>query len=305
MAAMTVSVPIRAGIALSVLAHLGLVGAVLLLAEVRPYADVAEQRIEVDVVTADEAPPAPEQKQADPKPDEPKLNFDVTTSDSKPQQQPSEPASAQAPPPAPDKPATPAKPEATKPEAAKPEPKPQKQLPKPASQPAEAPPSPAQPQLQSALQQPEEPPPSQPVTYGAQPVPFMMPPDANLKYAVGLGLPDEGSAFDAPAETVATIDPESVIALRQRLKSCAPLPKGLSPTDNVKIVLRVSLSPTGRLRQEPVLIEASASAKGPLLMKGAIEALTSCQPYAMLPPNKYQEWKVIDLSFKPQDFRGG
>jgi hypothetical protein len=42
--------------------------------------------------------------------------------------------------------------------------------------------------------------------------------------------------------------------------------------------------------------------KGPLLMKGAISALEACQPYAMLPPDRYGEWKVLDLSFTPQDF---
>jgi len=49
----------------------------------------------------------------------------------------------------------------------------------------------------------------------------------------------------------------------------------------------------------PVLLEASASAKGPLLMQSAIEALQACQPYAMLPADRYREWKVLDLGFTP------
>jgi hypothetical protein len=60
----------------------------------------------------------------------------------------------------------------------------------------------------------------------------------------------------------------------------------------------------GRLAAEPVLIEASASAKGPALMQSAIGALEACQPYAMLPADRYGEWKVLDLSFTPQDFDG-
>jgi hypothetical protein len=43
------------------------------------------------------------------------------------------------------------------------------------------------------------------------------------------------------------------------------------------------MTPDGRLAAEPILIEASASMKGPLLMQGAIRALQACQPYAMLP----------------------
>ena len=38
-------------------------------------------------------------------------------------------------------------------------------------------------------------------------------------------------------------------------------------------------------------------------MQGAITALQACQPYAMLPADHYGEWKVLDLSFTPQDFQ--
>jgi hypothetical protein len=40
------------------------------------------------------------------------------------------------------------------------------------------------------------------------------------------------------------------------------------------------------------------------LMQGAVTALQACQPYAMLPADRYGEWKVLDLSFTPQDFSG-
>ena len=62
------------------------------------------------------------------------------------------------------------------------------------------------------------------------------------------------------------------------------------------------MTPDGKLAAEPILIEASASAKGPALMQSAIAALEACQPYAMLPADRYGEWKVLDLSFTPQDF---
>jgi hypothetical protein len=37
-------------------------------------------------------------------------------------------------------------------------------------------------------------------------------------------------------------------------------------------------------------------------MQGAITALEACQPYAMLPVERYGEWKSLDLSFTPNDF---
>jgi len=37
-------------------------------------------------------------------------------------------------------------------------------------------------------------------------------------------------------------------------------------------------------------------------MRSAVAALSSCQPYAELPRDRYGEWKVLDLSFTPHDF---
>ncbi len=91
-------------------------------------------------------------------------------------------------------------------------------------------------------------------------------------------------------------------ALRRHLRSCSKLPAALSPSDNVAVKLRVQLMPNGRLAGEPALIEGTASMKGVQLMQGAIAALSACQPYAMLPADRYGEWKVLDLSFTPHDF---
>ena len=83
------------------------------------------------------------------------------------------------------------------------------------------------------------------------------------------------------------------------------LPGSIAPSDKLRIVLRAFMTLEGRLATEPVLIEASASPKGPALMQSAISALQSCQPYAMLPQDRYGEWKMLDLSFTPRDFVGG
>ena len=108
--------------------------------------------------------------------------------------------------------------------------------------------------------------------------------------------------FDGPATEAADIASTLIAAFRRHLKTCSKLPASLSGADDVKVKLRVLMTPDGRLAAEPILIEASASMKGPLLMQGAIRALQACQPYAMLPAERYGEWKVLDLSFTPQDF---
>ena len=37
-------------------------------------------------------------------------------------------------------------------------------------------------------------------------------------------------------------------------------------------------------------------------MQSAINALTKCQPYTMLPADKYKQWKTLDLVFYPLNF---
>jgi hypothetical protein len=271
---------LRSGLSVSVLAHFGLVAAVLLLAEVRPFADVPEQRVEVDVVTADEAPPEPE-----PKPEmKPALEM--------PSETPAAETKAAAPEPAPQ--------QASKPEQAKPEPATSERQPQKAEAPTKPAPAAESPQPPATSQ----PPPPSSSAPAAFPAAIPQQPDLTVKYSVALGLPADPT-FDAPAEIAADISADAIAALRRKLKSCATLPPGVAPTDNVKIILRVPLLPDGRLAQEPFVIEASASTKGPALMKGAIQALTACQPYSMLPADKYKEWKVLDLDFTPQNFHGG
>ncbi len=175
------------------------------------------------------------------------------------------------------------------------------------------PPAPAQKQAALATPRAAQPPPAQPAAPAYKPPE----PDVSIKYQVLLGLPPDLSPmppapaqgpakgddnFDGPATEAADIASTLVAAFRRHLKTCSKLPASLSGTDDVKVKLRVMMTPDGRLAAEPVLIEASASMKGPLLMQGAIRALQACQPYAMLPADRYGEWKVLDLSFTPQDF---
>jgi hypothetical protein len=142
-------------------------------------------------------------------------------------------------------------------------------------------------------------------------------PDLSIKYHVVLGLPPDMSPslapaprsgdkaednFDAPATKAADIGSSLVAEFRRHLRMCSKLPASLAASDDIRVKLRVFMTQDGKLATDPVLIEASASMKGPLLMQSAISALQACQPYAMLPADRYGEWKVLDLSFTPKDF---
>jgi hypothetical protein len=261
----------------SAIAHVSLLTLVLLFSEVHPFGAVTAEQIPVEIVTPQDlaekqAPPEPplaENKPAEGKPEPapaPQPDFSLLD----------KPAAATAPP--------------------------------PAAQPAPAGPT----QKQAALATPRaaQPQPAAPAYEPPEP-------DVSIKYQVLLGLPPDLSPlppapaqarskgddnFDAPATEAADIASTLIAEFRRHLKTCSKLPASLSGADDVKVKLRVLMTPDGRLAAEPILIEASASMKGPLLMQGAIRALSACQPYAMLPVDRYGEWKVLDLSFTPQDF---
>ena len=49
-------------------------------------------------------------------------------------------------------------------------------------------------------------------------------------------------------------------------------------------------------------VRVATAADGDGEREGAVDALQACQPYTMLPPDRYGEWNVLDLTFTPQDF---
>jgi hypothetical protein len=259
--------------AVSIVTHLTVLTVGLGYAGVRPFETVPVEAIAVDLVSPDEVKEATQETPPKPKP--PLEIPDLSTTD--------QPAAA----------AKPAVPQAPPQQSA------QQPLPSTAS-------ATAMTDAKRAAIQP--PPPAAPSAAAPQPVASWRPPepDLSVKYQVNLGLPARpGGDFDTAAFTAAKVSSDDVAKFREHLKTCSALPASIAPTDKVTIRLRASFLPDGTLASAPLLIEASASAKGPLLMQAAIAALAVCQPYAVLPADKYNEWKVLDLSFTPRDFRGG
>ena len=70
-------------------------------------------------------------------------------------------------------------------------------------------------------------------------------------------------------------------------------------------MLRVLFKPDGSLQGEPVLVEATASSLGPALADSAKRALLLCQPFTMLRPEHYDQWKDLQLDFDPRVMLGG
>ena len=112
-------------------------------------------------------------------------------------------------------------------------------------------------------------------------------------------------SFDALADTVASLPRETFATFHDHLQKCWHPPAGLANAQKLSAVIRIALSPAGTIASEPLLVKASASAEGPALVETAKRALRECQPFGFLPAEKYQEWKILDLSFSPHGLTGG
>jgi hypothetical protein len=270
---------IRTDIAASAIAHLSLIALIIFVHEVHPFHPPPPETVSVDIVTPDEL-----------------------------KDKSGEPAAPAPPMPAP---AETAKTEAATKDAAPPPP--------PQSAPPQAAPSQAAAPPQQASPPPRREANAQPKPQAAPPRPSFTPPepDVTIKYGVMLGLPEalpplpkdsaketakENDGGDAKDLVSAKLPAKVIAEFRRHLKTCSKLPDTVAPSDNVHIKLRMVMTTDGMLARAPILIEASASAKGPLLMQAARSALEACQPYPMLPADKYDEWKVLDLTFTPRDF---
>jgi outer membrane biosynthesis protein TonB len=294
---------IRTDIAASAVAHLTLVALIIVISEVHPFRSQLPETVSVDIVTPEE----------------------VKQEEAKAEEKAKEEAAKKPPEPMPElrlpkldvtEKADPAAKPAAKQQAAS-QSSQQKARPEPEqpTQQKQPPPSQAPKQRETTAQPQPQQPPQQPQPQAAPPAYQAPEPDVTLKYGVMLGLPPElpiepkdapkGDGGDARDSIGAKLPPEVIAEFRRHLRSCAKLPAGVDPTDTVHIKLRTVLATDGTLARPPILIEAPPSAKGVAIVKSATSALQACQPYKMLPADKYEEWKVLDLPFSPRDFGGG
>ena len=110
-----------------------------------------------------------------------------------------------------------------------------------------------------------------------------------------------GAASGAAAELSQT----EIDALKARISSCWSPPPGVDATSRLYVVLRVLFKQDGSMASEPTLVEGTASALGPALAESAKRALLLCQPFTMLKPEHYDQWKDLELKFDPHELLGG
>lgn len=272
----------RSGVLISIVSHIVFV-ALALLGTPKLFDEAATRPIEVELVRPEDAPP--EEKLPEKPPEQVKI--EIPREPGKPEKDKPAPSN-----PLPEQTAAAPKPDSvTKPDpAAKPKDQ-QANAQAQQSQPASgqsSQPQPSQPQISQFAPQPAEPSIFDPVN-----IPKLL----NLPNA-----PESG--FDSESMTAANISDDQKAAFKAHLRRCWKLP-GTVSSPTTRVVMRVYFRRDGKLASDPVLIEASASRDGPVVMQTAVRALKECQPYGFLPADKYSEWKVLDLSFTPRDMAGG
>ena len=94
-------------------------------------------------------------------------------------------------------------------------------------------------------------------------------------------------------------------ALRARLAQLWTVPAGAKDPQELVVLIRIKLKPDGRLAAPPIVL---TSGKSPLFMAArdsAIRALFRGQPYDMLKPEHYEQWKDVEITFDPRDMIRG
>jgi hypothetical protein len=113
-----------------------------------------------------------------------------------------------------------------------------------------------------------------------------------------------GGGFAAPPIASPVVGYDYTAAFRERISWCSPL-AGIAPTEKISVPVRVFLNRDGTLSAAPRLLEPNPSAKQLALLQSFVAGLEKCQPYTMLPPDRYKEWKIMDLLVFPMDSFGG
>jgi hypothetical protein len=114
-----------------------------------------------------------------------------------------------------------------------------------------------------------------------------------LNQDAGLGAPN--------AAPDAQLSQDEFSAFKERLSQCWSPPPGVDNDSNLYVLLRVLFRPNGSLAQPPEVVGGSPSPIGPALAESAKRALLQCQPFTMLKPEHYAQWRDVTVNFNPHD----
>lgn len=101
------------------------------------------------------------------------------------------------------------------------------------------------------------------------------------------------------------ISANEIDAFRSQISRCWTPPVGGLGGDAIIVKLRIALNEDGSLSRPPEISNRMASPFFRPAADSAVRAVMQCQPYRMMPPEKYSQWRDMLLTFDPRQMYGG
>jgi outer membrane biosynthesis protein TonB len=117
-----------------------------------------------------------------------------------------------------------------------------------------------------------------------------------INNTASLGLPSASSARLSQSE---------IDALRERLAQLWNPPAGAKNPEELVVRVRIQLTRDGRLIGGPQVLTSGSSVLFQTARESAIRALFRGQPFDMLRPETYEQWKDIEINFDPREMMRG
>jgi colicin import membrane protein len=120
--------------------------------------------------------------------------------------------------------------------------------------------------------------------------------DPQRNAATGLeanATPSLGTA----AGTAAQLSQSEIDALRARLMALWNPPVGMQDASQTQVTIRIRFKKDGTLAVGPQVLTSGSGAQFVAMRDSAVRAVFVGQPYTMLRPEHYDQWKEIDFTF--------
>jgi colicin import membrane protein len=116
---------------------------------------------------------------------------------------------------------------------------------------------------------------------------------------------NEQLALGAPRGSAVRLTQSELDALRARLAQLWNPPAGSRNPQELVVQVRMQLKPDGTLAAPPRVLKSGNSAGFMAARDSAVRAVFRGQPFDMLRPEHYEQWKDIEITFDPREMIRG
>jgi biopolymer transport protein ExbD len=115
-------------------------------------------------------------------------------------------------------------------------------------------------------------------------------------------VPNQTSALGSPISTAPTLSQTELAAMRAKIMAhWNPSPAIISqPNEDNVVVVRFQLDRDGRLSAPPQVVSRGSGPTYQAAAQAAIRSVLISQPFDMLSPSTYEDWKDVEIKFDPR-----